>query len=181
LPDNISDTRFFFYSNILISKGINLYIELFENNHNLKKGFSIIAGYPNEEKLVEYVKKNNHKYIGHINRHMKSNLFLNNHCIIFTSPNEGSPLILLEAMASGVFIISSNVGFIPELLGIDYPFMCNPTINDFSNIIDKFFQLTEKERYQIIFKQRERYRKLFSFEIWHKKTNFIFTENLIKV
>ena len=41
LPEKISDTRFFFYSNILISKGINLYIELFENNHNLKKGFSI--------------------------------------------------------------------------------------------------------------------------------------------
>ena len=86
-------------------------------NKSLNKRFSTIAGYPNQKSLVNFLNENNHKFLGYISREMKSKLFLDNDCIIFTSPNEGSPLILLEAMASGVFILSSNVGFIPELLG----------------------------------------------------------------
>ena len=72
------------------------------------------------------------------------------------------------------FIISSNVGFIPELLGKNYPYMCNPNVDDFSKLIDKYFKLTKKQRYQIILNQRERYLKFFSFNIWNKKTDFIF-------
>jgi glycosyltransferase involved in cell wall biosynthesis len=40
--------------------------------------------------------------------------------LIVPSRNEGLPLVLLEAMASGVNVIASNVGGIPELLSEDY-------------------------------------------------------------
>ena len=174
MPQKISSTKFFFYSNILISKGVGIYLDLFNVNKSLNKRFSTIAGYPNKKSLVNFINENNHKFLGYISREMKSKLFLDNDCIIFTSPNEGSPLILLEAMASGVFILSSNVGFIPELLGKKYPFMCKPNVNDFSKLIYKYFSLSEDERYKIIFNQRKRYLNLFAHKNWSEKVNLIF-------
>ena len=172
--DDTYRTRFFFYSNILLSKGIKIYIDLFNHNKNLDKKFSIVAGFPNNIKLVQYALDNDHKYLGHVTKNIKLELFENNDCIIFCSPNEGLPLILLEAMSSGVFIISTNVGFIPELLGKDYPFMCNPNVKDLSNTVDKYFKLSKNQRFEIIKRMRQRYIELFSFEQWSKKTQLIF-------
>ena len=80
-------------------------------------------------------------------------------------------------MASGVFIVSSNVGFIPELLGENYPFMCEPKVINFSKLIDKYFQLSKNERYEIINNQRKRYIKLFAFNKWTEKINLIFNND----
>ena len=44
-------------------------------------------------------------------------------CFILPSWNEGQPLVLLEAMSQGTVIVASKVGFVPELLGEDYPFL----------------------------------------------------------
>ena len=115
-----------------------------------------------------------HKFWGHITREMKIKLFSKNDCLIFCSPKEGSPIVLLEAMAAGVFIISTNVGFIPELLGEYYPFMCQPNLKDFSHLIDKYFNLSTKERYDIVAMQRERYKELFSYDKWKRNTELIF-------
>ncbi len=176
IPKEINKTRFFFYSNILRSKGLPLYLELFRKNKYLETRFSVIAGYPNQKDLLEDVRIDNHQFLGHITKDKKIKLFSNNDCLIFCSPNEGSPLILLEAMAAGVFIISTNVGFIPELLGKNYPFMCQPNSKDFSNLIDKYFNLSKKERYDIVSKQRKRYKELFSYKIWKRNTALLFKD-----
>ncbi len=173
-PENVDKTKFFFYSNILNSKGIKIYLDLFKKNKFLDESYSTIAGYPNDKEIVRNLEKSKHKYIGYISKKKKHDLFLNNDCIIFTSLNEGSPLILLESMASGVFIISSNVGFIPDLLGEDYPFMCPPTSRNFSQIINKYLELSKSDRYSIILDQRERYLKFFSYEEWAKRSKIIF-------
>ncbi|MBS1588049.1 MAG: glycosyltransferase family 4 protein [Bacteroidetes bacterium] len=44
-------------------------------------------------------------------------------CFLFVSENEGKPLVILEAMFAGLPIISTNVGFISEILPLDYPFL----------------------------------------------------------
>jgi glycosyltransferase involved in cell wall biosynthesis len=58
--------------------------------------------------------------------------------IILPSYNEGIPLILLEAIFLGKAIIISNVGYINEVLGIDYPLFCYPgDVNSISSTIEK--------------------------------------------
>ena len=168
------NTKFFFYSNILISKGIGLYLDLFDKNEKLNPFNSSIAGYPINKRVVKYALSKNHNYLGFINDFNKVNLFSNNHCLIFPSLNEGAPLVILEAMASGVFIISTNVGFIPELLGEDYPFMCSPNINELSILVNKFFELSSSQKIEIISNLRKRYIKLFTFDKWSYGVQRIF-------
>jgi glycosyltransferase involved in cell wall biosynthesis len=47
-------------------------------------------------------------------------------CLILPSLNEGQPMILLEAMSVGTPVIASQTGLIPEILGVDYPFISIP-------------------------------------------------------
>ena len=147
---------------------------MFDKNEKLNPFNSSIAGYPINKRVVKYALSQNHNYLGYINDFNKVNLFSNNHCLIFPSLNEGAPLVILEAMASGVFIISTNVGFIPELLGEDYPFMCSPHINELSILVNKFFELSSSQKIEIISNLRKRYIKLFTFDKWSYGVQRIF-------
>jgi glycosyltransferase involved in cell wall biosynthesis len=50
---------------------------------------------------------------------------LNSDVLVLSSLNEGSPLVILEAMMIGLPIIAFDVGFIKEMFYDEYPLICS--------------------------------------------------------
>jgi glycosyltransferase involved in cell wall biosynthesis len=72
----------------------------------------------------------------------KFNKIFNSDILILPSYNEGLPLTLLECIYLDKPIIISNVGYISEVLGEDYPLYCKPRCVD--SIINKIQYFTDE-------------------------------------
>ena len=68
----------------------------------------------------------------------KLKTLMNSDLLILPSYNEGLPLVLLESLHVGTPVIISNVGFIEDVVGADYPFFCIP--RDAKSISDAIFK-----------------------------------------
>ena len=102
-------------------------------------------------------------------------------CLILPSHNEGQPQIILEAMSIGTPVIATNVGDIPTMLGIDYPFLIPAKSPDkLANAIENFLKLDENELNKLSTFLKNRYNNNYSYEI-HKtlllKTFYTFKLN----
>lgn len=84
------------------------------------------------EKLMEVLKKDTEscvKYKGMVQYDDLENIYKSADGFIFASSCENMPIILIEAMTSGLPIVSSNMGPMPEVLG-DSGFYFNPLDTD---------------------------------------------------
>jgi len=96
-------------------------------------------------------------------------------CLILPSWNEGQPLAILEAMAMGTPVIATDVGFIRETVGENYPYLVPPRNPDeLSTAIINFIQ--RPRRYSLGEKLEQRYRKNYSRERHRRKVLESFTE-----
>ncbi|MGU9047070.1 glycosyltransferase family 4 protein [Clostridium perfringens] len=119
----------------------------------------------------------NIKIVGWINFNQKIELFKKCSTIILPSYNEGLPMTLLEGMAAGKAIISTNVGGIPELVKNEVNgLIINPgNIDDLHKCICK---IIEDEEFIIECSKNNlnKINKEFSRKIMHRKLNMIFKE-----
>ena len=116
--------QFLFVGRLEINKGINLLLDFakkYANNISLSIiGDGLMTGY-----IKNYIQENNLSntvsLLGHIEygpgllQYYKQSDFF-----IFPSYSEGLPQVVLEAMACGCVIFSSNVGSIPTIVKEDY-------------------------------------------------------------
>ncbi|MDU4761622.1 MAG: glycosyltransferase family 4 protein [Clostridium perfringens] len=92
--------------------------------HRLHKNYPDVKVYMAGDGEVEQIRNlikqnnldNNIKVLGWINFEEKIELFKKISTVLLPSYNEGLPMTLLEGMAAGKVIISTNVGGIPELV-----------------------------------------------------------------
>lgn len=80
----------------------------------------------------------------------KDRLLQESSIFLFPSYNEGMPVVLLEAMAYGLAIVTTNVGGIPDLIdhGVN-GYLCEP--GDISDITKRVIELLENDVIRVKF------------------------------
>lgn len=148
-----------------------------ENNSKLKL---VIAGNPGDnyqEIINEYNSskyKNDIKILNYISEEEKIVLYKNAKIFIFPSLYEGFGMPIVEAMAAGISVITSNISSMPEVLG-DAGILVNPySIEEISKAIEKY-DTNEKLRKESVEKGYIQCQK-FTWENSAKKLEKIYKE-----
>jgi len=81
-------------------------------------------------------------FTGRISEEEKTKLFNTHHIFTLPSHGEGQPISILEGMASGMAILSTKVGSIPEVVNEENGILVNP--GDIQELSDAIFQLVNK-------------------------------------
>lgn len=142
-----------------------------------------IGGDGETEKMKELFDKeavkDNVSFLGWVRGEEKDRLLQESSIFLFPSYNEGMPMALLEAMAYGLAIVSTNVGGIPKLIeqGAD-GFICNP--GDIHGIAERIIELLEDDEKRSSFSiaVREKAETHYSLEMHIKKLCNLYSELL---
>jgi glycosyltransferase involved in cell wall biosynthesis len=93
--------------------------------------------------------------------------------LLLPSYNEGLPLVLLESMSIGLPVIISNIGYIQDALGEDYPLYCEAkSVNSIVQNLNKYYDLGDK--LELNFYMLEKYKK-YSHESHYNELIKIFS------
>ncbi len=92
---------------------------------------------------------------------------------MLTSKYEGFGMVLLEALDAGIPIVASNNSAIPEVLGKDFPGLCNTSDpNDFAK---KILSLNEPDYRNMVLRHQETRLKLFDATLMCAKIDSIYS------
>jgi len=159
-----------FVSNFYAYKGIPELIELLSEVHGLGFKFSCkIAGEENhitETELRQLIEKNglteNVFYVGSVQNDDLNSLYDEADIFIYPTKKDAMPLVILEAMRSGLAILANPVGAIPDMIGNNPETL--PTIDNLVSLLTnpgKTRKLGEQNRK--IFEQK------FTIEKFHSR------------
>jgi glycosyltransferase involved in cell wall biosynthesis len=104
----------------------------------------------------------------------KFNKIFNADVVILPSYNEGLPLVLLESIYIGKPIIISKVGYIEEVLGVDYELYCEPRSVD--SLVLAFERFLKIDNQNITTNFIGLWNKRFSHSLHKKKLHEIFLQ-----
>lgn len=144
-----------FVSNFYAYKGIPELIELLSEVHGLGFKFSCkIAGEENhitETELRQLIEKNglteNVFYVGSVQNDDLNSLYDEADIFIYPTKKDAMPLVILEAMRSGLAILANPVGAIPDMIGNNPETL--PTIDNLVSLLtnpDKTRRMGEQNR-----------------------------------
>lgn len=125
----LGSNNILYIGNYIKEKGILDLLEAIYSLSNRKFVFSSFGQFTTKEikdKVLSFSSPKI-KINGPINdEEHKYRIIQSSDCLILPSYNEGQPLIILEAMAMGTLVISTDVGDIPDMLGENYPLIIKP-------------------------------------------------------
>ncbi len=90
-------------------------------------------------------------------------------CLIISSSTEGLPIVLLEAMREGLPIISTPVGAIPNVLGLDYQLLCKTEMEkDILANIAHFISMTTEAKQELSLRLQGQFDLSYTSGIMHQ-------------
>ena len=162
-------------SNYIETKGLQELVECFKHKE-LRSLNLTIYGEAYEKAFLNKLKNiasDNVVIDGPVQREELPDILHNYDCLIVPSWNEGQPIIILEAMSSGLPVISTNVGDIPNMLGSEYPFLVEPQdIPSLKKAILAFDVFEEKSNLSLMLYNR--YYSYYSNIVFKKQLSEIF-------
>jgi glycosyltransferase involved in cell wall biosynthesis len=167
--ENEKDLKLLYVGNLDKRKGLYYLIEairLVANYHDNVKLFLVGKGSQKEELISHINRLQLEEYIqlcGFLDDDSLLKLYQSSDIFVFPSLKEGFGFVLLEAMACGVPVISTNVSAIPEVVG-DSGILVNPMDpEDLSKAII-FLLENEDQRVDLSLKSLNRIKNHFSWE-----------------
>lgn len=151
------------------AKGVETVIKAFKILKTKYSGASLTVVGSGEsesqlEKMVSDYKLEGVSFLGHIDNRSQLNRIIRQHDIFcFASLSEGSPRVILEAMANGINVVSTPVGSIPSIF-IDGEDILFADFNDEEMFSNKMIELIKNRKLAADTRQRS-YRKVKGYTI----------------
>ena len=127
-----------FVGRLIKKKGTRLFISLAKNIP--QANFYMIGSGPDSEYLST-INLKNYKFIGQINNSQISHYY--QQASIFCSPviyKEGFSRTIMEAVGSGLPVVASNLGTIPEIVNDSVSILTKPNVDDLTIAIKKLIK-----------------------------------------
>ena len=169
LPKQYSQgLKVLFFSNFIPSKGFSIVFSACERL--VSKGYKINltmcgsvlqtgaqAEFINEQ-IESMARRNWVTILGPTFGSEKLRVFEASHVVVLPSvyPTEASPISLIEALAAGCFVISSDQGAIPELLDGACASVVSPDFSAVADALEAFFALEDKRSIELTNRQHAR-------------------------
>jgi L-malate glycosyltransferase len=130
-------------ANLVEKKNLDVVLEIAMELINLN--FLIVGDGPKKDHLNKRIKElnlSNIQMLGYKNHKELHMLYYESDIFMLTSKKEGTPTAMLEAMACGLPVVTSNAGNVNSILG-GYNFIAQA--NNKNNFVDKLNELLEKK------------------------------------
>jgi glycosyltransferase involved in cell wall biosynthesis len=117
--NNINKQIVLYTGRLLALKGMEVLMKSIKLTLLKCDAFFLIAGTGDIgkwERLLSGVPEDNYKFLGYVDYTKIDSLYANADIFLLPSLTESFPLVILEAMASGVPVIATKVGGIPEMI-----------------------------------------------------------------
>ena len=111
-----------FVGRVVKEKGIYELLDAFMKIKQPTLKLIIMGNYDQSDKiLLEYKENKSIEFLGEVrDKNLKYQIYANSDIFVLPSHIEAMPMTILEAMASGLPIIATNVGAIPEIIKNNY-------------------------------------------------------------
>jgi glycosyltransferase involved in cell wall biosynthesis len=168
-PENIH--KFLFMGRLTRDKGVYDLLEAVNklvNQHQYRSLRFYLAGNGETDKVIDYLKQHNLtenvKLLGWIDEKEKVEWLSKTDTLLLPSYLEGLPMCIIEAMAAGKIIVSTNVGGIPDLIKEnENGFLINP--GDVEDLVAKIMHVIDHPENMLTISDNNRKKIALSYDL----------------